>query len=546
MTTRYIFITGGVLSSLGKGIASASIAALLQAQGYKVKIKKLDPYINYDPGTMNPYEHGEVYVTRDGAETDLDLGHYERFTGIPSTKNDNTTAGKIYFEVIQKERAGDYLGKTVMVIPHITDKIKSFIRADTENYDFVLCELGGTIGDIEGLPFVEAIRQFGNDLGRDLCCFVHLTLLPYIKTAGEFKTKPSQRSVKDLLSLGIQPDFLLCRGEVPLPDEARSKLSLYCNLPKARVFNAIDVPSIYMVPDVLQKEGLDQEIVKFFRLPYNVPDMEKWQPYVAAIDDDSPLKIGMIVKYEKLKDAYKSLVESLVHASYAVKKKVEIVWIGSEELEEGEGNLEIMRVLDAIIVPGGFGARGTEGKISALRFARENKVPCLGICLGMQLMVIEYARTVLGWHDANSTEQISDCKPVVSLITEWDKDGLKESRSEEGNMGGTMRLGAYPCHIKADSLLHHIYQKDIVHERHRHRYEVSAKYRKDFEGAGLNFSGMSPDQRLTEVVEVKEHPWMIGVQYHPEYESWVGSPNPLFKSFLEAALNYKEGKNEKN
>lgn len=546
MTTRYIFVTGGVLSSLGKGIASASIAALLQAHGYKVKIKKLDPYINYDPGTMNPYEHGEVYVTRDGAETDLDLGHYERFTGIPSEKRDNTTAGKIYYEVIQKERAGEYLGKTVMVIPHITDTIKSFIMDGAESFDFLICELGGTIGDIEGLPFVEAIRQLGNDLGRARCCYVHLTLLPFIKTAGEFKTKPSQHSVKDLLSLGIQPDFLLCRGEVSLPEEARAKLSLYCNMSKERVFNAIDVASIYQVPYSLKNEGLDQELLTYFNLPYAEPEMSKWQPYLESVKKGPTLRIGMVVKYDKLKDAYKSLVEALIHAAHQLEKNIEIIWIGADQLEEDPEALGRISELEGLIVPGGFGPRGLEGKLSALRYARENNLPCLGICLGMQLMVVEYARNILGWKMANSSEFSETGKLVVSLITEWQKDGKIETRSHGDKMGGTMRLGAYPCKIKPDSLLHQIYQQELVEERHRHRYEVTLDCRSDLEEAGLIFSGMSPDNQLTEAVEIANHPWMVGVQYHPEFESWIGHPNPLFLSFLQASSTFQKDKNEKN
>ncbi len=540
MAARFIFVTGGVLSSLGKGIASASIAALLQAHGYRVRIRKLDPYINFDPGTMNPYEHGEVYVTRDGTETDLDLGHYERFTGVPGSRQDNTTAGKIYYEVIEKERRGDYLGGTVMVVPHITDAIKSFVLNESDDLDFMICEIGGTVGDIEGLPFIEAIRQLKIDLGADRCAYVHLTLVPFIKTTDEFKTKPSQHSVKDLLSLGIQPDFLLCRTEKKLPDSARDKLSLFCNVLKKRIINAMDVPSIYQVPLCFHDDKLDQEILSYFGLSFKTPNLAPWQELTTVLKNpEGVLNVGMVVKYEKLKDAYKSLVEALIHAGVALNQAIDIRWISAEELEE-KSDISYFQGLDALIVPGGFGPRGMDGKLRALTFARENNVPCLGICLGMQLMVIEYARSVLNWKDAGSSEFSSEGVSVVSLITEWDKEGVTEQRSEEDRLGGTMRVGSYPCAIKPGTKLAQAYGAESVQERHRHRYEVTLKYKEELESAGLSFSGISPDGRLTEAVEVADHPWMIGVQYHPEFESHVGVPNPLFVSFLNAAVQKKK------
>jgi CTP synthase len=542
MTTRLIFVTGGVLSSLGKGIASASIAALLQAHGYKVRIRKLDPYINFDPGTMNPYEHGEVYVTQDGTETDLDLGHYERFTGVPSSRQDNTTAGKIYYEVIERERKGHYLGGTVMVVPHITDAIKEFILNETKDLDFLICEIGGTVGDIEGLPFLEAIRQLKLDLGLEHCAYVHLTLVPFIQTTGEFKTKPSQHSVKELLSRGIQPDFLLCRSEKKLPESAQKKLSLFCNVPKNRVINARDVASIYQVPLGFHQDHLDKEILKYFGLPYKEPELSKWLPFIDALENPkTSVTIGLVVKYEKLKDAYKSLVESLIHAGVVLRCSVKISWISAEDIEQNEES-HLLRDIDGIIVPGGFGPRGMEGKLRALRYARENHIPCMGICLGMQLMVIEYARSVLGWKEASSSEFGVSEKPVVSLITEWQKFGTYETRSEDDHLGGTMRLGIYPCVIKPKTKLADIYGVTERGERHRHRYEVSISYKDDLEAAGLIFSGLSPDNRLTEAVEVENHPWMIGVQYHPEFESYVGAPNPLFVSFLRASLEYQKKK----
>ena len=542
MKTRLIFVTGGVLSSLGKGIASASLAALLQSYGYKVRIRKLDPYINFDPGTMNPYEHGEVYVTRDGTETDLDLGHYERYTGVPSQREDNTTAGKIYYEVIERERRGDYLGSTVMVIPHITDAIKVFVLNGIDDLDFLICEIGGTVGDIEGLPFVEAIRQLGNDLGRRNCLYMHLTLVPYIDTTGEFKTKPSQHSVKDLLGLGIQPDILLCRSEKNIPLSSREKLSLFCNVPLERVINAVDVSSIYQVPLRFHEDGLDREVLSYFDLPTPSSNFAVWQEIEKVLlSPKGTVTVGMVVKYEKLKDAYKSLVEALIHAGVSLGYTVKIVWLSAEEIGE-ETSAASLSELEAIIVPGGFGQRGMEGKLSTLKFARENKVPCLGICLGMQLMVIEYARHVLGWTSATSTEFDQKGTPVVSLITEWKKEGGVESRSASDALGGTMRVGSYPCKPKPGSKLSDIYQAAEVTERHRHRYEVTLQYKKDFEEAGLVFSGLSPDEQLTEAVEVTDHPWMIGVQYHPEFESWVGAPNPLFVSFLKTAIDQKKDK----
>jgi len=528
--TRYIFVTGGVLSALGKGIAASSIAVLLQRQGFKVRIRKGDPYINFDCGTMNPYQHGEVFVTYDGGETDLDLGHYERFTGTPASKHDNITTGRIYFEVIEKERRGEYLGNTVQVIPHITDAIKQFITHDTQDDDFIIFEVGGTIGDIEGLPFVEAIRQLGYDLGWDRCLYIHLTLVPYIATAKELKTKPSQHSVQQLLSLGIQPNMLLCRSSYPLPEALREKLALFCNVPKKRVFDAIDVSHIYEVPLRFDDQAMAQEICDYFKIKVSPPEMQEWAAMVQQLKNPKhKIALGIIGKYAELPDAYKSLLEALAHAGLALETDVEIAWVPVEDLTPEEAPMRLAG-LDALIVPGGFGARGTEGKKVALAFAREHKIPCLGICLGMQLMVIEFAQNVLGIQDADSTEFRNTSEPVVSLMRQTEQ------------LGGTLRLGNYPCLLQEGSQAFKIYGASLIEERHRHRYEVNTSYQKDLEAAGLLFSGMSPDGKLPEIVEVAEHPWMVGVQFHPEFKSTPLKPHPLFVGLVQAALGIKKEK----
>jgi len=533
---RYIFITGGVVSSLGKGLASAALGAVLQARGFRVRLRKLDPYLNVDPGTMSPYQHGEVYVTDDGAETDLDLGHYERFTGVAARKTDNITTGRIYSNVIQKERRGDYLGATVQVIPHVTNEIKDFIRADNDDADFVLCEVGGTVGDIESLPFLEAIRQFGNEVGQENALYIHVTLLPYIPTAGELKTKPTQHSVKELLSVGIQPSILLCRAERPIPDEERRKIALFCNMKKECVIPALDVKSIYQVPVSYHKEGLDEQVLKYFDLKAKEPDLTRWNEITSRIEKpEGEVTIGVVGKYTSLLDSYKSLSEALMHGGIANNVKVKLNWLDSEIFEKEDCAAKLENV-DGILVPGGFGERGTEGKIKAVQFARERKVPYFGICLGMQMAVIEIARHKAGLNDAGSSEFGNTNNPVVGLMTEWLKGNELEKRDERGNLGGTMRLGAYHAKLAAGSKVRQIYGSETISERHRHRYEVNITYKKQLEDAGIVFSGMSPDNRLPEIIELNGHPWFIGVQFHPELKSKPFEPHPLFTAFVKAAV----------
>jgi CTP synthase len=536
---RFIFITGGVVSSLGKGLMAASLAALLQARGYKVRIRKFDPYLNVDPGTMSPYQHGEVYVTDDGAETDLDLGHYERFTGVPGRQSDNVTSGRIYQTIIQKERRGDYLGATVQVIPHVTDAIKEFARADTDDLDFVLCEIGGTVGDIESLPFMEAIRQLRNDLGRGNSIFVHLTLVPYIAAAGELKTKPTQHSVRDLTSLGIQPDVLVCRCDRPLPEGERAKIALFCNVPTEAVIPALDASSIYGVPLQYHEEGLDEAVLSAFGIEAkDEPDLTRWTEIMDRLENpEGEVTIGVVGKYVGLLDAYKSLHEALVHGGIANRVKVNIRWIDAELFEQEEGGIAAqLEPMHAILVPGGFGERGSEGKIAAVRFARERKVPYFGICLGMQMACIEGARNTAGIAAASTTEFGPTDEPVVGMITEWmSEDGLQK-REAGGDLGGTMRLGAYDAKLSGNSHAATIYGATDISERHRHRYEVNVHYRESLERGGLVFSGMSPDGELPEVVERPDHPWFVGVQFHPELKSKPFDPHPLFASFIAAAL----------
>ena len=534
---RYVFITGGVVSSLGKGLASAALGALLQARGYSVRLRKLDPYLNVDPGTMSPTQHGEVFVTDDGAETDLDLGHYERFTGQPATKRDNITTGRIYQDIIAKERRGDFLGGTVQVIPHVTDAIKSFVREGNETYDFVLVEIGGTVGDIEGLPFFEAIRQLGNDLPRGDCIYIHLTLLPYIPSAGELKTKPTQHSVKELRSIGIQPDILLCRCDRPIPPEERRKLGLFCNVRETAVIEARDVDTIYEVPEAYHREGLDVEVLRAFDIePGDAPDLSGWRSISHRIKNpEGEVTIAIVGKYTGLKDAYKSLYEALVHGGVANVAKVNVEWIESEIFERDDPAPYLEHV-HGILVPGGFGQRGAEGKIKAVTFARERKVPYLGICFGMQMAVIEAARNLAGVAQANSTEFGPTPEPVVGLMTEWVRGDELEKRFAAGDLGGTMRLGAYDAALKRGSKVEGIYGALGISERHRHRFEVNTAYRERLEKNGLIFSGMSPDGLLPEIVEYADHPWFVGVQFHPELKSRPFEPHPLFASFVGAAL----------
>ena len=534
--TKYIFITGGVSSSLGKGLASAALGSLLQARNYKVHLKKLDPYLNIDPGTMSPVQHGEVFVTDDGAETDLDLGHYERFTGVPCRKDDNLTSGKIFSTVITKERRGDYLGATVQIIPHVTNEIKEFVLKNTKLDDFVLCEIGGTVGDIEGLPFLEAIRQLRNDLGKEKTMFIHLTLVPFLKSSGELKTKPTQHSVKELLGLGIQPDILLCRCEKEIPDDSKKKIALFCNIQENAVITAMDVNNIYSVPRNLHKEGLDNEVCNFYKLKTKKPDLKKWQLIEKKIrNPDGNITIGLVGKYNTLTDSYKSLIEALTHGSISNNVKLNIKWLNSE-LFTKKNNLNGLSNVDGILIPGGFGTRGIDGKINAACFARKNKIPFLGICLGMQIAIIEAARNLANLKDANSTEFSKTKNPVIGIMTEWNKKNKKITRKLNGNMGGTMRLGAYDCNLKKNSRIYHIYKKTKISERHRHRYEINLNYRKKLEKYGLDFSGMSPDGKLPEIVELKSHPWYIGVQFHPELKSRPFDPHPLFVSFIKAAV----------
>src|SRR3954451_5591964 len=536
--TRYVFVTGGVVSSLGKGIAAAALGALLQARGFRVKLRKLDPYLNVDPGTMSPYQHGEVFVTDDGAETDLDLGHYERFTGVHATKLDNATTGRIYQDVIARERHGDYLGATVQVIPHITDAIKEVIVRETTDFDFVLVEIGGTVGDIESLPFLEAIRQLGNELGSERAMFAHLTLVPFIPSAGELKTKPTQHSVKELLNVGIQPQMLLCRCDRPVPANERRKIALFCNVRPEAVIPALDVDTIYQVPIAYHAEGMDREVLRHFGLPFDTePDLSRWQKIVEAVRaPEGEVRIAVVGKYTNLLDSYKSLAEALAHGGIANRVKVQLDWVDSQIFED-DSAVHRLEDCHGILVPGGFGERGTPGKIEAVRFAREHKVPFLGICFGMQMAVIEAARNLAGLREASSTEFGPCDTPVVGLLTEWARGNQIERRSERDDKGGTMRLGAYPAVLREGSLVRAIYSgAPEVFERHRHRYEVNVNFRDCLEKPGLRFPGMPPDGVLPEIIELPGHPWFVGVPYHPELKSKPFAPHPLFAGFIAAAV----------
>jgi CTP synthase len=548
MPARFIFITGGVVSSLGKGLASASLGALLQARGYKVRLRKLDPYLNVDPGTMNPNQHGEVFVTDDGAETDLDLGHYERFTDVSAKRTDSVTTGQIYSNLLSKERRGDYLGGTVQVIPHVTDLIKEFVLKDTENEDFVLCEIGGTVGDIEGLPFLEAIRQLGYELGHGRVMYIHLTLVPYIAAAKELKTKPTQHSVKELRSIGIQPDILLCRADREIPLSERRKIGLFCNIREDAVIQALDVASIYEVPKRYREQGFDAQVLKIFGIEdKKAPNLKKWDDILERVEHPKgEVTIAMVGKYMGMGDAYKSLTEALDHGGIANQVKVNVRWVDASGFEKADVAKSLADA-DAILVPGGFGERGVAGKLAAIQYARENKKPYLGICFGMQLASIEFARNVLGMKDATSTEfGTYDDKngkgPLIGLMTEWMRGNVLETRKREGDMGGTMRLGAYDCEIAKGSLAATIYGTNHISERHRHRYELNTQYRDEFEKNGLLFSGMSPSGALPEIVELKDHPWFVGVQFHPELKSRPFAPHPLFSAFVKAALTKSAAK----
>ena len=531
---RYIFITGGVVSSLGKGISAAAIGSLLQARGYSVRIRKLDPYINVDPGTMSPYQHGEVFVTDDGAETDLDLGHYERFTGVPAKQSDNITTGRIYQNVINKEREGDYLGSTVQVIPHVTDEIKSFITKDIGKCDFILVEIGGTVGDIESLPFLEAIRQFGNEIGKKRAIYIHLTLVPYIYTSNEQKTKPTQHSVKELREIGIQPNILLCRCDRSIEANEVDKIALFCNVKSEDVIQALDVKNIYNVPIVYHSEKLDVQVLRHFNIRPNKINLIKWKKIVLSANKvKRNINVGIVGKYTDLPDAYKSLNEALVHGGLINNVGINIHWINSENLNDKSIKNKFKNI-HGIIVPGGFGERGISGKIKAIKYARLNKVPFLGICLGLQLAVIEFSKNVLIIRNANSSEFTNTENNVIGLLTEWYKDGKKEVRSKASDVGGTMRLGSYPCKLKKGSLAFKIYKKSIIHERHRHRYEVNSIYENKLMNKGMIFSGKSPDSMLPEIIEVSSHPWFLGVQFHPELKSRPFMPHPIFKSFIYA------------
>ena len=537
---RYIFVTGGVVSSLGKGLSSASLAYLLQSRGFKVRIRKLDPYLNVDPGTMNPFQHGEVFVTDDGAETDLDLGHYERFSGISAKKSDNITTGQIYNDVLKKERKGKYLGKTVQVIPHVTDRIKEFIKSDIKNEDFVICEIGGTIGDIESLPFVEAIRQFSIDIGKKNTLFIHLTLVPYMRASDEIKTKPTQHSVKELRSIGIQPDIIICRSERNIPLDQRKKISLFCNVDIKNVIQTIDVKTIYEAPISFNNEKLDKQVLDYFKIKSKKSvNLNPWKKITKIVlGPRKHVNIAIIGKYVNLKDAYKSLDEALVHGGIHNNLKVNLVRIESDNLKPTEIKKKLKNV-SGILIPGGFGKRGTEGKIAAIKYARINKIPFLGICFGMQMAIIEFARNVLNIKTASSSELNSKCTPVVGLIHEWKKDG-KTIRGTNKDLGGTMRLGLYEAELLNNSLIKSIYKTKSIKERHRHRYEVNTNFKNHFEKKGLIFSGNSPDKNLPEIIELKNHPWFIGVQFHPEFKSRPLSPHPLFSSFIKAAKNHKK------
>lgn len=541
--TKYVFILGGVVSSLGKGIASASVGCLLKSRGYSVRMRKMDPYLNVDPGTMSPYQHGEVFVTQDGAETDLDLGHYERFADVNCHKTDSISGGRIYYNVIQKERRGDYLGATVQAIPHVTNEIKEFIKSDLHGEDFVLYEVGGTVGDIEGTLILEAIRQFANDVGRENVLFVFLTLLPYIDTAGELKTKPTQHAVKTLLEAGIQADILLCRSKVMLGTEERRKLALFCNIKPDNVVVALDVDNIYKVPLTYHAQGLDVQVLKHFGLLESAPepDLSKWEEIVEiAANYEKEVKIAVVGKYCSLLEAYKSLHEALVHAGISNKTKVKISWIEAEQLESLTDNElnSTLKPYDGILVPGGFGIRGIAGKIRAVQYARENKVPFFGICLGMQMAVIEAARNLIGIEDASSSEFGTKCTPVISKMKVWEKDGVQCIRPDNGDLGGTMRLGVYPCVLKEGSLAHKIYGAENIQERHRHRYEMDIAYEEALKEKGFIVSGKSPDGLLPEIVEMEAHPFFIAVQFHPEFTSRPAKPNPIFKAFISAALQH--------
>jgi len=536
---RYIFVTGGVVSSLGKGLSSASLAYLLKSQGYKVRLRKMDPYLNVDPGTMSPFQHGEVFVTDDGAETDLDLGHYERFTNISSKKSDNITTGRIYSDIIKKERQGGYLGKTVQVIPHITDRIKDFIKKDISNEDFVICEIGGTVGDIESLPFVEAIRQFSNEHGKSKTLFIHLTFVPFLKSSDEIKTKPTQHSVKELRSIGIQPDIIICRSQQSIPFDQKKKISLFCNVPIDNVIETVDVRTIYEAPISFFNQKLDKQVLKYFRIKSQKrPNLAPWKKITKiTLNTKKSVNIAIIGKYVNLKDAYKSLDEALTHGGIFNKVKVNLIRIESDKLKVNQIRKKLKNV-SGLLIPGGFGKRGTEGKISAIKYARENKIPFLGICFGMQMAIIEFARNKLKIKKAGSSELDKNCYPVVGLINEWDKNG-KIIKGTDKNLGGTMRLGLYEAKLRNNSAIKKIYKSNLINERHRHRYEVNNNLKNEFERKGLIFSGMSPDNNLPEIIELKNHPWFIGVQFHPEFKSRPLTPHPLFSSFIKAAKNHK-------
>ena len=537
---RYIFVTGGVVSSLGKGLSSASLAYLLQSRGFKVRIRKLDPYLNVDPGTMSPFQHGEVFVTDDGAETDLDLGHYERFSGISAKQSDNITTGQIYSDVLKKERKGKYLGKTVQVIPHVTDRIKEFIKSDIKNEDFVICEIGGTVGDIESLPFIEAIRQFSNNIGKKNTLFIHLTLVPYMRASDEIKTKPTQHSVKELRSIGIQPDIIICRCERNIPLDQKKKISLFCNVDIKNVIQTIDVKTIYEAPISFNNENLDKQVLDYFKIKSrkNV-NLNPWKKITKIVlNPKKYVNIAIIGKYVNLKDAYKSLDEALVHGGIHNKFKVNLIRIESDNLKPSEIKNKLKNV-SGILIPGGFGKRGTEGKIAAIKYARTNKIPFLGICFGMQMAIIEFARNILKIKGASSSELNPKCTPVVGLIHEWKKNG-KTIKGTDKDLGGTMRLGSYDAELSNNSLIRSIYKSRIIKERHRHRYEVNINFKNQFEKKGLIFSGNSPDKNLPEIVELKNHPWFIGVQFHPEFKSRPLTPHPLFSSFIKAAKNHKK------
>ncbi len=537
---RYVFVTGGVVSSLGKGLSSASLASLLQLRGFKVRIRKLDPYLNVDPGTMNPFQHGEVFVTDDGAETDLDIGHYERFTNISATKSDNITTGAIYSDIIKKERKGDYLGGTVQVVPHVTDRIKKFISDKVKNEDFIICEIGGTVGDIESLPFLEAIRQFSNDVGRENSLFIHLTLVPYLKTSGELKTKPTQHSVKELRSLGIQPDIIICRSEKNIPTKDRKKISLFCNVDFNNVIETVDVKTIYEAPISFYKEKLDERVLSYFKIKNKKkPNLSKWKNITSnVLGARKDVNIGVVGKYVNLKDAYKSLDEALIHGGISNNLRVKLKRIDSQDLKI-QNIKPLLKDVSGVLIPGGFGKRGSEGKIAAIKYARLNNIPFFGICFGMQMAIIEAARNLLNIKNASTSEFGNNCTPVVGLLEEWQK-GKKIMKGSSKNLGGTMRLGLYDAILKKNSLIAKIYSSKKIKERHRHRYEVNLKYKNEFEKKGLIFSALSPDGLLPEIIELQNHPWFIGVQFHPEFKSRPFTPHPLFQSFIKAAGKKRE------